>query len=186
MKRIKKSIGSLVLDNGRIYDIKGDYTDEGYVYKDWDAFESGEGICYISELELNEVFQELTDLKAIYENANPGDENYMSDEQYREAREEIILGAGETRTSIIDQIRCAYEDSYLLTEEQIEHIARSILYEADWACIATYLTDDFTIDDIIEFDDYSKKKVFRPEQYEAVMAGMTPKEYQEKKECETK
>ena len=57
-----------------------------------------------------------------------------------------------TRQSIIDQVRDAFGDDYTLTDEQTEVIADNVFGMADWACIATYLTEDFDLDDLFEFD----------------------------------
>ena len=174
MEKIEKDFGSLIMENGKIYDYEGGYTGEGLVYKDYEAFQTGRGVCYMSELELNALHEDLTDLEAAYENSE------MSVGDYWAERAEILQGHGETRESILYHIREAYQDDYLLTDKQVEHIARSILNEADWASISTYISDDFMIEDIIEFDDFRQEHIFRPEQYEAVMAGVYPREYKEK------
>lgn len=171
MEKIEKDFGSLIIEDGKIYGYEGGYTDEGIVYKDYEAFQTGRGVCYMSEFELADLDENLADLEAAYKNSE------MSEEDYWAEREEILQGYGETRESIMYHIREAYQDDYLLTDKQVEHIARSILYEANWASISTYITDDFMIEDIIEFDDFRQEHIFRPEQYEAVMAGITPREY---------
>ena len=49
MKRIESTIGYRVIDNEGFVTYHTDFTKNGYVYKDDDAFESGNGICYIPE-----------------------------------------------------------------------------------------------------------------------------------------
>ena len=146
MESIEKDCGYLVKENGKVYDYEGGQTDNGFVYKDYEAFKSGEGICYISEYELEDLNEELTDLEARYENSD------MTDEEYRDERAEILEHCGETRQSIIEQVRDAFGDDYTLTDEQTEVIADNVFGMADWACIATYLTEDFDLDDLFEFD----------------------------------
>ena len=164
-ERIEKDCGFLILQDGEIYGYEGGQTDNGEVYKDYEAFKSGVGVCYISEYGLQELHERLTNLEARYENiTNPDD----------------LANCGETRQSIIDQIREAYGDDYMLTNEQVEYFASDVFQLADWACIATYLAENFNLDDLIEFDhDYNPegRRLFSQFQYEAVMNDMFPKEY---------
>ena len=174
MERIEKDYGYLVKENGEVYDYEGGQTGEGFVYKDYEAFKTGVGICYISEYELEDLNEELTGLGARYENSD------MTDEEYRDERAEILEHFGETRQSIIDQVRDAFGDDYMLTDEQVEYFANDVFQLADWACIATYLAENFNLDDLIEFDrDYNPegRRLFNDFQYEAVMNNMYPSEY---------
>lgn len=179
MKDCYKDYGYLTMHEGRIFDIGGEMTDNGEVFKDYKAFHSGEGICYVSEYGLVEIQERLTELQAIYENAKPGDEGYMTDEEYRKAREEAILSVAETRQTIIDQVRDAFGEDYLLTDAQVEYFAEDVFCLADWAYISTYLAENFEMDDTIEADEISGGDIFTDFQHEAVLNGMTPKEYQE-------
>ena len=174
MEKIEKDYGYLVIDNGHIFDIEGDMSDNGTIFKDYKAFESGEGICYVSEYGLEDIQEQLTDLQARYENGE------MSDEEYRLERERIILEVGETRQTIIDLVRADFAEDYLLTDAQIEYFAEDVFELADWACIATYLAENFELDDCIEYDGIRDGGMFSLLQYYAVMEGMTPKEYKEK------
>lgn len=174
MERIEKDYGYLVKENGEVYDYEGGHTDEGIVYKDYNAFKTGIGICYIGELELDSLHEELADLEARYENSG------MTDDEYWGERAEILEHCGETRQSIIDQVQYAFGEQYLLTDEQVEYFVSDVFQLADWACIATYLTGNFEIDDLIQFDhDYNPegRRLFNEFQYEAVMAGEYPSEY---------
>lgn len=174
MERIEKDCGYLVKENGEIYNYEGGHTDNGFVYKDYNAFKSGLGICYISEYELEELEEELTDLQSQYENSN------MDEEIYWEERRYILSQHGETRKSIIDQVRYAFGEQYLLTDEQVEYFASDVFQLADWACIATYLAENFDLDDLIEFDhNYNPegRRLFSDFQYEAVMHDIYPSEY---------
>lgn len=175
MEKIQKDYGCLIIDNGHIYDIEGDYTGEGWVFKDMEAFHTGEGICYVSEYGLNAIEEELTDLQARYENGE------FTDEEYRFERERVILAGGETRQTIIEQVMDAFVEDYMLTYEQVLYFAEDVFQLAEWAYICTYLAENFDIEDCIEFDHIKGTGIFNQLQYDAVMAGMTPKEYAESK-----
>ena len=180
MEKIQKDYGCLIMDNGHIYNIEGDYTGEGWIFKDMEAFHTGEGICYVSEYGLNAIEDELTDLETRYENGT------MTDEEYRLERERIIIEGAETRQTIIDQVREAFGDDYLMTNEQLLYFAEDVLQLAEWAYITTYLAENFEIEDCIEYDHIKGTGMFTDFQYEAVEAGMTPKEYAESKGLNTK
>ena len=174
MERIEKDCGYLAKENGEVYNYDGGHTDNGFVYKDYEAFKSGVGICYISEYELEDLDEKLADLEARYENSG------MTDDEYWDERAEILEHCGETRQSIIDQVRDAFGDDYMLTDEQVEYFAVDVFGLADWACIATYLAENFDLDDLIEFDhNYNPegRRLFNDFQYEAVMHDMYPSEY---------
>lgn len=174
MERIEKDCGYLAKENGEVYNYDGGHTDNGFVYKDYEAFKSGVGICYISEYELEDLDEKLADLEARYENSG------MTDEEYWDERAEILEHCGETRQSIIDQVRDAFGDDYMLTDEQVEYFAVDVFGLADWACIATYLAENFDLDDLIEFDhgyNPEGRRLFNDFQYEAVMNDMYPSEY---------
>lgn len=180
MERVAKDYGSLIMDNGRIFDIYGEMSDNGEIFKDYEAFRTGKGICYISEHGLEDIEERLAELQAIYEDTQPGGEGYLTDEEYRQAREAVILSAGETRQTIIDHVREAFGDDYLLTDAQAEYFAEDVFGLADWACISTYLAENFEMEDCIEFDEIKGGGVFTELQHEAVRQGVYPKELAEK------
>lgn len=171
-ERIEKDYGFLILQDGKIYDYEGGQTDQGEVYKDTEAFASGKGVCYISEYGLSELHENLADLEARYANSD------MTDEEYWAEREDILSAFGETRQSIINQVREAFQDDYMLTEKQVEYIAAMALYEADWSCITTVITNDCWIDDAVEYA--YEASICTKFQYEAIMNEMTPKEYSDR------
>ena len=150
----------------------GGSTDNGVVYKDYEAFKSGAGICYISEYGLEDLEDKLSELDQR--------KQFLTGEEYLAERAEILEHCGETRQSIIDQVRDAFGDDYMLTDEQVEYFAVDVFGLADWACIATYLAENFDLDDLIEFDhDYNLegRRLFNDFQYEAVMNNVYPSEY---------
>ena len=186
MERIEKDYGARIMSNGRIYGIEGSMTDNGEVFKDYEAFKSGNGICYVSEYGLIKIEENLAGLQAIYENTKKGEEGYLTDEEYEKAREAVILSIAETRQTIIDQVRDAFGDDYLLTDDQVEYFAEDVFGLADWACICTYLTENFEMEDCILYDETVGGGMFTDFQHDAVAEGMTPKEYKEHLEAQWK
>ena len=186
MERIEKDYGALIMSNGRIYGIEGSMTDNGEVFKDYEAFKSGNGICYVSEYGLIKIEENLAGLQAIYENTKKGEEGYLTDEEYEKAREAVILSIAETRQTIIDQVRDAFGEDYLLTDDQVEYFAEDVFGLADWACICTYLTENFEMEDCILYDETVGGGMFTDFQHDAVAEGMTPKEYKEHLEAQWK
>lgn len=140
-------------DNNNLVGYEPDYCGEGCVYKDEDAFlNHPDEICYIAEHAFDDI---------------EGD--YMTVE---EAKAE-----GETHKTIVEQCMDAWGEDYMLTDEQAEYFATDVFGLAEWACIQTYLTENFTIEDCIDFDGIKGTGIFTQFQIEAVMNGMTPKEY---------
>lgn len=171
---IEKDFGALILDEaGNVFNFHSCNSGEGFVYKDSEAFRSGNGICYISEYGLEELNENLTDLEARYENSD------MTDDEYRAERAEILARCGETRQTIIDQVREAFGDDYCMTEAQVEYFAEDVFGLADWAYISTYLAENFEMEDTIEYDEITGRGIFTGFQHDAVAEGMTPKEYKE-------
>lgn len=171
MERIEKDYGYMLKDKTGVTYYHGGSTDNGVVYKDYEAFKSGVGICYISEYGLEDLEDKLDELDQR--------KQFLTGEEYLAERAEILEHCGETRQSIIDQVRDAFGDDYMLTDEQVEYFASDVFQLADWAYIATYLTGNFEIDDLIQFDhDYNPegRRLFSQFQYEAVMNDMYPSE----------
>ena len=175
-ERIEKDFGYLIMQDGNIHDYEGGETENGFVYKDYEAFKSGKGICYISEFELLLLNASLDDLESRHDDiTDPDNEDFIGDKEYEEDREDILSNCGETRESIIRKVREAFGDDYMLTDKQVEYFAEDVFKLADWACIATYLAENFDIEDCIEADE--GQTIFTYHQYEAVMNGQTPKEF---------
>lgn len=140
-------------DNNNLIGYEPDSCGEGFVYKDEDAFlNHPDEICYIAEHAFDDI---------------EGD--YMTVE---EAKTE-----GETHKTIVEQCMDMWGEDYMLTDEQAEYFARDVFGLAEWACIQTYLTENFTIEDCIDFDGIKGTGIFTQFQIEAVTNGMTPKEY---------
>ena len=143
-------------DNNNLVGYEADYCGEGCVYKDEDAFlNHPDEICYISEHSFDDI---------------EGD--YMTVE---EAKAE-----GETHKTIVGQCMDMWGEDYMLTDEQAEYFAKDVFGLAEWACIQTYLMENFAIEDCIDFDDIKGTGIFTQFQIEAVKNGMTPKEYSER------
>ena len=176
MEKIQKDYGYLVMNEGHIFDIEGEMSDNGCIFKDTSAFESGEGICYVGEFGLENIQEQLAELEYQH-----GISPITSERLYLLERERIILAGGETRQTIIEQVREAFGDDYLLTDAQVEYFAEDVFWLADWACIATYLTENFEMDGTILYDEITGEGIFSDFQHDAVAEGMTPKEYAESK-----
>lgn len=114
MKEIEVSYGSRTVDdNGNIVRYNSGPTDQGYVYKDVDAWKSGNGICYISEYGMEEYENELERV--------PKDEivDYHKDN----------ASIGYTRQDFIDMC------------DGDEALAESVFYEVDWQYPETLLAE---------------------------------------------
>ena len=172
MERIEKDCGYMLKDRTGVTYYHGGSTDNGVVYKDYEAFKTGVGICYISEYGLEDLEDKLDELDQR--------KRFLTGEEYLAERAEILEHCGETRQSIIDQVRDAFGDDYMLTDEQVEYFASDVFQLADWAYISTYLAENFDLDDLIEFDhkyNPEGRRLFSNFQYEAVMHDMYPSEY---------
>ena len=175
MERIEKDYGYMLKDKTGVTYYHGGSTDNGVVYKDYEAFKSGVGICYISEYGLEDLEDKLSELDQR--------KQFLTGEEYLAERAEILEHCGETRQSIIDQVRDAFGDDYMLTDKQVEYFASDVFQLADWAYISTYLAENFNLEDLIEFDhDHNPegRRLFSQFQYEAIMYNMYPKEYHER------
>ena len=169
MERIEKDYGYMLKDKTGVTYYHGGSTDNGVVYKDYEAFKTGVGICYISEYGLEDLEDKLEELNQR--------KQWLTAEDYLAERKKILEECGETRQSIIDQVREAFGDDYLMTDEQVAYFAEGVFGLADWACIATYLAENFNLDDYIQYDYERDGTMFTYFQYEAVMNDMTPKEF---------
>lgn len=103
--------------NGKILYYVGENTDNGYVYKDDEAFESGKGICYIPEAEL----------LAYEENIKNG--YALTDEEFGYFLDKLNSELSYTRDEIISLCAGSVE------------LAKDMYYNADWAHIETYINE---------------------------------------------
>lgn len=150
-------------DNGNLIGYEGDYNGEGFVYKDEDAFlNHPDELCYIPETAFPE---------------NDEEEDFETTPEYTYVLVEKALEIGETHKTIVEQCMDMWGEDYMLTDEQAEYFAKDVFGLAEWACIQTYLVENFTIEDCIDFDDIKGTGIFTKFQIEAVMNDMTPKEY---------
>ena len=169
METIKKDYGSLTMHKGHIYEVGNEMSDEGLIFKDYEAFHTGKGICYVSEYGFQEIEEGIAELDEKYED--------KESEEYLIAREKVILEVAETRATIIKQVRLEFAEDYMLTEAQIEDFAEDVFGLAEWAYISTYLAENFDMEDSIEYDEITGRGVFTDFQHEAIREGYTPKEY---------
>ena len=169
MERIEKDYGYMLKDKTGVTYYHGGSTDNGVVYKDYEAFKTGVGICYISEYGLEDLEDKLEQLETRRQ--------FLSGEEYLTERKKILEECGETRQTIIDQVREAFGDDYQMTDEQVAYFAEDVFGLADWAYISTYLAENFNIEDSIQYDYEHGGTMFTYHQYEAVMNDMTPKKF---------
>lgn len=142
-------------DNRNLIGYECDRCGEGFVYKDEDAFlNHPDEICYIAEHAFDDI---------------EGD--YMTVEEAK--------AKGETHKTIVEQCMDTWGEDYMLTDEQAEYFATDVFGLAEWACIATYLAENYDLDDCIEYDGIKGTGIFTQLQYDAVMNGMTPMVYKE-------
>lgn len=138
-------------DNDNLIGYEGNNWGEGFIYKDYEAFHEKEGICYVCEF----GFRDNTGFISV----------------------EDAEVHGETHETIVQQVKDAWGEEYMLTDEQAEYFAENVLELAEWACIATYLAENFDLDDSIEYDGIRNGGIFTKFQHEAVANGQTPNEY---------
>lgn len=169
MERIEKDYGYMLKDSTGVTYYHGGSTDNGVVYKDYEAFKTGDGICYIPEFGLEGLEDKLDELNRR--------KRFLTGEEYLAERKKILQECGETRQTIIDQVREAFGDEYMLTDEQVAYFAEDVFELADWAYICTYLAENFDIEESIQYDHEHGGTMYTKFQHEAVMNGMTPKEY---------
>jgi hypothetical protein len=149
-KYYETTVGQKIYENTNLIGFQAAASDEGFIFKDKKAFnDNPDEICYIPECAWDY-----------------GDNRGM-------LSVELAKKHGETRNTIRQQVKDAWGEDYMLTDEQIDYLTEDVFHLADWACIDTYLAENFEIEDVIEFNS----GVFTQFQKDAVANEMTPKEY---------
>ena len=120
---LENGIGYKVFDdNNNLIGYKKDYSNEGFIYKDYDAFKNNpDEICYMSEYCCEETESQ---------------EGIIS---LDDAKKE-----GETRQTIREKVIkyfAQYDEE--LTEEEIQDHTEDVFDLAEWAFINTYLIENF-------------------------------------------
>jgi len=125
MKKVEvNGVGFKVYDdNGTLIGYEADVCGEGTVYKDYDAYKSGEGICYVSEHGFDECEGWFIPL-------------------------ELAKTEGTDKEGIKESVRWAFSN-YELTDEIVDYIADDVFELAEWAYIDTYLAENEDIDEIL-------------------------------------
>lgn len=62
IEKVKNGFGYKVIQDEEIIGYYGEYADEGVIYKDYDAFETGQGVCYINEYGFDNAEQNAGEL----------------------------------------------------------------------------------------------------------------------------
>ena len=117
--------GRPIIENGVLIDYEVDLKADGYCYKNREAFQSGNGVCYISEAEYNELQSDLTALQAEYEKSDMSDEDYQSD------RKHLLENAGWTRNKLIE----------LCGGPGFEKLAEEVFLSLEWQSPETYMNE---------------------------------------------
>ena len=146
----------------KVYNSEGDFIGyapdnygQGKVYKDDNAFMTGEGICYIAE--------------HAFDNCREIDGRPI---RYFDTKE------GVTRADIFKAVKGSWAEDYMLTDEQVEYVAKVFYAFLDWQCIATLLYEAEFINDVILGNFQAPKfEGFTTHQREAVEGNLTPLEY---------
>lgn len=155
-KYYETTVGQKIYENTDLIGFQAGASNEGFIFKDEKAFnDDPDAICYIPEHAWDDVEDEHGIMSV-----------------------ELAKTLGETRNTIRQQIKDDWGEDYMLTDEQIDYLAEDVFHLADWACIATYLAENFEIDDLIYFSEPGK--IFSKFQIEAIENDMTPKEYSER------
>lgn len=130
MRTEEKTIGAIIYnDDNTINTYKGDYTDNGYCFKDTEAWKSGEGICYIGEYALAGIDEQVEELEEELENGQ------ISEEEFKNQKIALFADNGYTREQIVE----------MCGGKGFEKLAESIFYEVDWQEPQTLFSEMDTI-----------------------------------------
>ena len=131
----------IVDENNVVNDFIVGSTCNGHCYKDYEAFNKGEGVCYISEYEYEDMREQLSSLCLDYDN------DRITEEEYNEERQHILTNVGWTRRDLLELV--GFDNAY---DEQMQlglvKLASIILEGVDWQSPETYF-NEFEIDDYI-------------------------------------
>jgi hypothetical protein len=128
METINTTIGYRTINNGEIK-YYGGQTDNGWCYKDIDAWKNGEGVIYISEYSLEDV------------NDSPfGIDDLWTRESWLQYVKDIIAWHNFEEINVLTP----FEKDLLA-----EWVAENCLYECDWQDLSTML-DTWEWEDCIE------------------------------------
>lgn len=125
MERIKKDYGAVLMQDGKIIGYEVENTGQGFVFKDYEAFRTGKGICYISEHEFEDLEEELQSLRQMY------GEDYLQIPEYLEDANHILESVGWTREKLIN----------LAGGPGFEELALDVLKAVDWQTPETYFNE---------------------------------------------
>lgn len=125
IEKVKNGFGYKVIQEGKVVGYYGEYAElgccEGVIYKDYDAWETGEGVCYINEYGFDNEEQnagELFEFEAKQYATSQGvvDNPYYAESGY--TKQDILAIAGGD-----------------------EVLAQTLFDEAEWQCIETILDE---------------------------------------------
>lgn len=132
LKKIEVTYGSKVVDeNGEVVCFNLGSTFNGYCFKDWEAFEKRDGICYISEYEFKDMEEHLAELKECYKAGT------ITEKEFNKECIEVINNTGWTFDEILN---CCGGKGF-------EYLAEIVFDAIDWQSPTTYINE-------IEIDDF--------------------------------
>lgn len=164
MKKITTNFERVSPAGYKVYNTDGDFIGyapgnygqgQGKVYKNDEAFTTGEGICYIPE----GSFCNCREIEG-------------RPVRFFDTKE------GVTRAEIFKAVRNAWAKDYMLTDEQVEYVVKVFYSILGWQSVATLISESGFIDKIILGNFQAPKfEGFTTHQREAVEDGLTPLEY---------
>lgn len=125
MEKINKDYGTVLMQDGKIIGYEIENTGEGFAFKDYEAFKTGKGVCYISEHEFEDLEEELQSLRQMY------GEDYLQIPEYNEDANHILESVGWTREKLIN----------LVGGPGFEELAFDVLKAVDWQSPETYFNE---------------------------------------------
>ena len=154
MTEIEVYYGYKIVDENNVVNdfiVGGTYN--GHCYKDYEAFNKGEGVCYISEYEYEDMREQISSLCLDYDN------DRITEEEYNEERQHILTNVGWTKRDLLELV--GFDNAY---DEQMQlglvKLASIIFDGVDWQSPETYFNEFEITDDILSYCGLTEKQIF--------------------------
>ena len=125
IEKVKNGFGYKVIKDDKVVGYYGEYAElgscEGVIYKDYDAWKSGEGVCYINEYGFDNAEQNAGELFEFEAKQWATQEGVVNNPYFAED--------GYTK------------DSIMAIAGGDELLAQTLFDEAEWQCIETILDE---------------------------------------------
>lgn len=152
MKEIEVTYGSKIVDDYGKVSYRTGSTFNGWCFKDREAFEKGEGVCYISEYAFQDMQDELASLDIEY------DQTDMTENEYNEQRNDIIRCYGWTRDDIL--ALAGWDERENERHNEIATGVAEIIFDIiDWQSPDTYYNE-------MELEDFAEDLKLTDEEIE--------------------